>query len=113
MSDNFTQPMGRIMDSTAESTVTLTYLKGQIILTKVIYWIISPTFLCSFSLCFTFHSIRGKKMQHYKVVTALKMTEINNLTFIMTPLLWFFSVLWSPLSCSTHRGLAVLGDRTF
>lgn len=72
--------MGSIMHSTAESRVTLTYLKGQIILTKVIYWVISPTFPCSFSLRFTFHSIRGKKMQYYKVVTALKMTEINNLT---------------------------------
>ena len=113
VNDNFTQPIGSIMHSTAESRVTLTYLKGQINLTKVIYWVISPTFPCSFSLRFTFHSIRGKKMQYYKVVTALKMTEINNLTFIMTALLWFSSVLWSPLSCSTHRGLAVLGDRTF
>ena len=44
-------------------------------------------------------------MQHYKVVTALKMTEINNLTFIMTPLLWFFSVLWSPSFMFYTQGL--------
>lgn len=52
MSDNFTQPVGSIKHSTAESRVTLTYLKGQIILTKVIYWVISPTFPCSVSLPF-------------------------------------------------------------
>lgn len=44
-----------------ESRVTLTYLKGQIMLTKIIYWIISPTLPCSFPLLFTFHSISGEK----------------------------------------------------
>lgn len=53
-----------------------------------------------------------RKTQHCNVGTALKTTQINHLTLIMTPLLWFFSAFWSPLSCSTNRGLKTEHSRS-
>lgn len=88
-------------------------------LTKDVHWITSPAIPHSPPLLLTFRSVGGGKNGYrgkrsvIKLSAALKMTEINHLTFIMIQLLWFFSVLLPFLSCSTNRGLAAFADRTF